>query len=71
MQATIFIPVLSLIALVLKAVFGVEIGEETIHQVADILVTVTLGIIALIGIFKTYSKKVKDAYEEKKARQHK
>lgn len=65
MQATIFIPILSVIALIIKAVTGYEIGEEVIQQVADLLVTVTLGVIGIVGIIKTYSKKAKDAYNEK------
>lgn len=65
MQATIFIPILSVIALIIKAVTGYEIGEEVIQQVADLLVTVSLGVIGIVGIIKTYSKKAKDSYNQK------
>lgn len=57
MQATVFIPILSVIALVLKSFFGVEVSEDTISKLADALVTITLAIISLVGILKTYHKK--------------
>ena len=65
MQATVIIPILSLIALVIKSVFGIEIGQEEIEQVADIIVTIILGAVTLVGILKTYSTKIKDSQKDK------
>lgn len=57
MQASIIIPVLTLIALVVKSIFGIEIGEETIEQIADGIVTLGLGVITVIGVVKSHQKK--------------
>ena len=65
MQATVIIPILSLIALVIKSVFGIEIGQEEIEQVADIIVTIILGAVTLVGNLKTYSTKIKDSQKDK------
>ena len=48
----IIIPIVALIALIIKAVFGVELGTEALDVIADGI----LGIITLVGIL-THPKK--------------
>jgi uncharacterized membrane protein len=53
----IIIPIVALIALILKSAFGVELGTEAQDIIADGI----LGIITLVGIFLHPKKKtVKD-----------
>ena len=57
LNKAIIIPIVALIALIIKSAFGVELGTEAQDVIADGI----LGIITLVGIFLHPKKKtVKD-----------
>lgn len=53
MNKTIILPLIALLALVLKNWFGIEIGTEIQDNIAESIVT----LIALYGVFKDHTKK--------------
>lgn len=56
MQFGIIVPIVTFFALILKLAFGIEIGEEQIQQIADVILNIVLGVITLVGIFKSHQK---------------
>lgn len=57
MQASIILPIVAVISLLVKAVFGIEIGEEVQAQIADAVLNASLAIIAVLGIVKAHKNK--------------
>lgn len=57
MQASIIAPIIAVLALLAKAVFGIEIGEELQAQIADAVLTSVLAIVALFGVVKAHKSK--------------
>lgn len=53
MNKTIILPLIALIALIVKNWFGIEIGTELQDNIAASIMT----LIALYGVFKDHSKK--------------
>ena len=56
MNKTIILPLLALLALIVKNWFGIEIGSELQDSIAESIVT----LVALYGVFKDHSKKPPD-----------
>lgn len=56
MQATIIMPIVAVLALLAKGVFGIEIGEELQAQIADAILNMALAVIAVVGIVKGQRK---------------
>ncbi len=56
MNKTIILPLLALLALIVKNWFGIEIGSELQDSVAESIVT----LVALYGVFKDHGKKPPD-----------
>ena len=52
MNKTIILPLIALLALIVKNWFGIEIGSELQDSIAESIVTV----IAIYGVFKNHSK---------------
>lgn len=57
MQASIILPIVAVVSLLVKAVFGIEIGEEVQAQIADAVLNASLAIIAVLGIVKAHKNK--------------
>lgn len=57
MQASIIVPIIAVISLLVKAVFGIEIGEELQAQIADAFLTASLAVIAVFGVLKAHKNK--------------
>jgi len=50
------LPILSTIAIMVQLVFGIQIPEEVLDQIAVALGNLILGGIAIYGIFKNHKK---------------
>lgn len=50
MNKTIILPIISSVALILKSVFGLPIGDDLVNALADLI----LGAITIYGIFKNH-----------------
>lgn len=57
MQASIILPIVAVLSLLVKGVFGIEIGEEVQAQIADAVLNASLAIIAVFGIVKAHKNK--------------
>ena len=57
MQASIIVPIVAVLALLLKSVFGIEIGEEIQTKFAEGITAITLAIIAIFGVIKAHKSK--------------
>ena len=53
MNKTIILPLIALLALIVKNWFGIEIGSELQDSIAESIVT----LIAVYGVFKNHSNK--------------
>lgn len=65
MQASIVVPIVAVIALLFKNLFGVELGESEQAVIADGLIAISLAGVGIYGVFKTYRKKYIDAQKYK------
>lgn len=63
MQATIIVPIVALFALVMKQVFGIELGETEQAQIADGILAISLGAVALIGVLSKHNKKKEPQFD--------
>lgn len=57
MQASIILPIVAVLSLLVKLVFGIEIGEELQAQIADALLNAVLAVIAIFGVVKAHKNK--------------
>lgn len=57
MQASILIPIVAMLALVMKEIFQVEIDANQQTVIVNGLVAVGLGVVALLGIMKKHQSK--------------
>jgi uncharacterized membrane protein len=57
MQASILIPIISVLCLFLKTAFGIEINEELQSSIADAVVAGSLAIIGILGVIKAHNSK--------------
>lgn len=57
MQASIVLPVIAVIALLIKTVFGIEIDHELQSSIADATVAITLAVIGVLGVIKNHQSK--------------
>lgn len=56
MQTSIVAPIVAILALFLKEVFGINLGESEIQIIVDGIVALGLAVIAIVGVFKSYKK---------------
>jgi uncharacterized membrane protein len=56
MSRAIIAPIVAVLALIAQA-FGVHIPEEVVSEITLHITNAILGVTALIGIFKTFTKK--------------
>lgn len=59
MQPTIIIPIVALIGLLLKELFGIELGQDEQQILIDGLIAVSLAVVAGVGIIKSHKEKKK------------
>ena len=57
MQVSIIAPIIAVLALLVKSVFGIEIGEELQAQIADGVISIGLAIVATLGVVKAHQSK--------------
>lgn len=57
MQASIIIPIISALCLLVKLVFGIEINQELQSEIADAVLAVTLTAITVLGVIKSHQSK--------------
>jgi hypothetical protein len=57
MQVSIIVPIIAVVALLIKSVFGIEIGEELQTKFAEGLTALTLAVIAIFGVIKAHKSK--------------
>lgn len=63
MQASIVVPIVAVIALLFKEVFGIELDGSQQAVIADGVIAIGLAGVGIYGVFKTYRKK----YESRKS----
>lgn len=56
MNKTVIIPIVAVLALVAKLVYGIEVNQITQDQVSELVTAIVLGITGLIGVVKNYKK---------------
>ena len=57
MQASIILPVIAVLALCIKSVFGIEINEELQSTIADAVLAVVLAVMGILGVVKAHQSK--------------
>jgi uncharacterized membrane protein len=57
MQTSIIVPIIAVLALLIKSVFGIEIGQELQTQFAEGLTAFALAVVAVFGIIKSHKSK--------------
>lgn len=61
MNKVVIAPIVAVLALAVQAIFGVTIPEEIINEVVMTVVNAGLLATAIIGVFKNYNEKKKEA----------
>lgn len=57
MQVSIIAPIIAVLALLAKGLFGIEIGEELQAQLVEGVLSAVLALVAVFGVVKAHQSK--------------
>lgn len=59
MSKVIIVPIVAVLALVVKAITGIEIDADTQTAVVEFIGYISLGVVGVIGVVKNFKNKLK------------